>query len=326
MIEWFIDPVSVSFEIETHYFHPLPGDGSYSFLYAMGTGRYLESYAKETTAYVSVNVSKVLAAAERCLNLHTLRYDVRTKEWLWNPVDCMINQNGDFWLIALTKASAPFQPLVEDLLVTINPSANASLTQDSLELTTHIDKTSIMTGETVDIFLTMANRGNDTVEMVFKSSQTFDIFLVGADVVSIWSYGRYFTAIYLEVPLKPNQTFSQSLQWNFFLYNPSVGEFVALPPGEYVLVGACVGFPFSLTDLANSLRSQSGLRIELVLPDVNHDRRVDIIDVASAVRAFGSKLGDTRWNVDADVQGDGIVNILDMSIIARSFGKSAQAS
>jgi hypothetical protein len=42
-----------------------------------------------------------------------------------------------------------------------------------------------------------------------------------------------------------------------------------------------------------------------------------------AARAYGSRLGEQRFEPDADVNNDGIVNILDMSLIARQYGKTS---
>lgn len=101
------------------------------------------------------------------------------------------------------------------------------------------------------------------------------------------------------------------------MFNSSGDGFIPPPPGMYTMLGVCVG---TCKDTLGP--STLGLRIELVLPDLNHDRRVDIIDVAIAARAFGSKQGDDGWNASADVQEDGTIDILDLSIIAKSYGKT----
>jgi hypothetical protein len=57
--------------------------------------------------------------------------------------------------------------------------------------------------------------------------------------------------------------------------------------------------------------------------DVNFDGRINIIDVASAAKAYKSKPGDARWNIEADVNRDGEVNIVDIAAIAIYFGQTA---
>jgi multiple sugar transport system substrate-binding protein len=69
-------------------------------------------------------------------------------------------------------------------------------------------------------------------------------------------------------------------------------------------------------------------RIQPLLPtgealrgDLNDDSKVDILDVFTAAKAFGTKLGDPRWEALADANGDNRVDILDIFIIAKNFGK-----
>jgi parallel beta-helix repeat protein len=55
--------------------------------------------------------------------------------------------------------------------------------------------------------------------------------------------------------------------------------------------------------------------------DVNSDGVVDIRDIAIFGKAFGSYPGHPRWNQTADLDGNGIINILDGVMIAKNFGK-----
>jgi len=61
--------------------------------------------------------------------------------------------------------------------------------------------------------------------------------------------------------------------------------------------------------------------------DINHDLKVNMKDVAAAARAFGTSQGDALWNPHADITGlvplvpDGKVDMRDISLIARNFGK-----
>jgi ABC-type branched-subunit amino acid transport system substrate-binding protein len=56
--------------------------------------------------------------------------------------------------------------------------------------------------------------------------------------------------------------------------------------------------------------------------DVNYDGKVNIMDISSGAKAFGTKPGDPRWDKESDVNFDGQINILDLSKIAKDFGKS----
>jgi hypothetical protein len=55
--------------------------------------------------------------------------------------------------------------------------------------------------------------------------------------------------------------------------------------------------------------------------DLNHDGIVDILDISIVARGYGSKRGDERWNPEADLDNDGAINILDVVRVAKEIGK-----
>jgi hypothetical protein len=64
------------------------------------------------------------------------------------------------------------------------------------------------------------------------------------------------------------------------------------------------------------------LRVDFAAEDLNFDGVVDILDVAIVARAFGTKPGDPNWNLIADLDKNGMVNIVDVAKVAKEFGKS----
>ena len=62
-------------------------------------------------------------------------------------------------------------------------------------------------------------------------------------------------------------------------------------------------------------------RLEILphIADLNEDGLVNIVDVTIFAMSFGSFPGDERWNARADLDDNGIVNILDGVVIARSY-------
>jgi hypothetical protein len=56
--------------------------------------------------------------------------------------------------------------------------------------------------------------------------------------------------------------------------------------------------------------------------DLNGDGAVNMLDISIVAKAFGSRVGDSRWNSIADVDKNQIVNILDISMVAKDYGKS----
>jgi len=57
--------------------------------------------------------------------------------------------------------------------------------------------------------------------------------------------------------------------------------------------------------------------------DLNHDGIVDIKDAIIFSLAFGSTPSDQAWNPEADMDGNGEVDVFDMIKIAMNFGKTA---
>jgi len=56
--------------------------------------------------------------------------------------------------------------------------------------------------------------------------------------------------------------------------------------------------------------------------DNNNDGQVDMCDIGIAARAFGSSLGNPRWNSVADENEDNKINMLDIVVTIRNFGKT----
>jgi hypothetical protein len=57
--------------------------------------------------------------------------------------------------------------------------------------------------------------------------------------------------------------------------------------------------------------------------DLNRDGVVDILDIFIIAQAFGGKPGDYNWNPVSDLNKDGIVDILDIFAMAQEYGKTA---
>jgi hypothetical protein len=55
--------------------------------------------------------------------------------------------------------------------------------------------------------------------------------------------------------------------------------------------------------------------------DVNGDGVVDMTDIALVAAAFGSNPASPNWNPYADINHDGVVDILDVALVASNFGQ-----
>jgi parallel beta-helix repeat protein len=56
--------------------------------------------------------------------------------------------------------------------------------------------------------------------------------------------------------------------------------------------------------------------------DVSLDGSVDMFDALQGASAFGSKRGDPNWNAFADFNKDNVIDIFDLLIVARNFGRT----
>jgi parallel beta-helix repeat protein len=59
-------------------------------------------------------------------------------------------------------------------------------------------------------------------------------------------------------------------------------------------------------------------------PDLNNDGTVNILDITIVAKAFRSHQGDAGWNPKADLDNNGVVNIIDLTIVAKNYGKKVQ--
>jgi uncharacterized protein YfaS (alpha-2-macroglobulin family) len=61
---------------------------------------------------------------------------------------------------------------------------------------------------------------------------------------------------------------------------------------------------------------------ERLSTDINSDGIVNILDVAIVAKAYGSYPGHPRWNPAADLDGNETINILDVAKVAKDYGKT----
>jgi hypothetical protein len=55
--------------------------------------------------------------------------------------------------------------------------------------------------------------------------------------------------------------------------------------------------------------------------DVNHDGKNDMMDLWLVAKAYGSAPRKPDWNPHCDIDGNGIINMLDLYIVATRFGE-----
>lgn len=90
--------------------------------------------------------------------------------------------------------------------------------------------------------------------------------------------------------------------------------FVASPNGKRVLQGLAADRTSPLQDIA-----KEAIKRYPVPGDLNEDGKVDCRDLSIVKASFGKKTGQPGFDPLADVNGDGVVNILDLSFVARQL-------
>ncbi len=85
---------------------------------------------------------------------------------------------------------------------------------------------------------------------------------------------------------------------------------------------------YAITKYGYSLASDQTTFTVKLIGDMNSDGKIDITDVATVAKAFGTQPGNPRWNPAADLSGptplvpDGKVDISDVALVAKEFGMS----
>jgi hypothetical protein len=68
--------------------------------------------------------------------------------------------------------------------------------------------------------------------------------------------------------------------------------------------------------------SAYGIVATLLTGDVNNDNNINILDLGLLADSFGRSQGQTGYNANADLNRDGMIDILDLGLLADNFGKT----
>lgn len=149
-------------------------------------------------------------------------------------------------------------------------------------------------GRVVDVTVVVKNFGIDTVNFTVKVY--YDDTLFGT-----------FDVINLAPQTSANITFT----WDTH----------GISPGHsYTLKARATALPYEVSTNYNAVTDGS-VKIKIV-GDVNNDDVVDINDLIAWDQAYGSTPGAPNWNLQADINGDGIVNKEDGILIIQNYRKN----
>jgi hypothetical protein len=93
---------------------------------------------------------------------------------------------------------------------------------------------------------------------------------------------------------------------------------------DRVRLATCVGVPIphvAVDGRVTITPSDLGDPDPPLSADVNGDGVVNIVDVSTVARAFGRVKGDEHYGSRLDLNQDGVINIVDVTIVVSAFGK-----
>ena len=137
---------------------------------------------------------------------------------------------------SLTKLFVMSLLLTFSSSVALVPFTSSGATE--LELKMEINKSSIVTGEDINITLSLINVGNQAVTISF-TPPFFDVICHSPEGYCYkWSDDKYFIQVLLSLTLDPGENYSETLEWNLYRYEN--GEYYPPKPGTYQLYGLSV--------------------------------------------------------------------------------------
>jgi hypothetical protein len=119
VMNWTIDPAPDNFTVEVDYEHSVPLVGqNFTYFYAMGTWK--DVYAKQMTAYVTVDITLDSIGEGETLKVYAYQtlFNSTTQEWMWKPQDCSVSRIDNTFHVNATVHSDLFAPIKGDFLLT----------------------------------------------------------------------------------------------------------------------------------------------------------------------------------------------------------------
>ncbi|MEM2567030.1 MAG: S8 family serine peptidase [Candidatus Bathyarchaeia archaeon] len=154
--------------------------------------------------------------------------------------------------------------------------------------------TAVYPGRIVNITVIAANLGETNAS--FNVSAYYNTSLIG--IQSVFN-------------LPPQQNITLVFVWNT----------TGLHSGQRFIIKAEATSIPGETKLDNNIFFDGTVKIKM-LGDLNGDDKIDMSDVGSLTRAFGTKKDNLRWNGEADLNNDGKIDMTDVGIILREIWKS----
>lgn len=173
--------------------------------------------------------------------------------------------------------------------------STAQLVRDVAVLSATPSASRVYEGKTVNITVTVRNEGG--VPETFNVTAYYEDNLIETQ-----------TVVGLAVDAEETLTFGWNTSGVTLYFNYTIGAEAEVLPDE-----------INVTD---NVFIDGDVMVKM-LGDVNGDRIIDIVDLATVAIAYGTRPGDPHWNPEADLNQDDKIDIDDIIIVARNYGKTA---
>lgn len=111
--------------------------------------------------------------------------------------------------------------------------------------------------------------------------------------------------------LNPGTSGTVTLWWNT----------TTLGYGNYTVQVFMLPLPFQIDTTNNNFTTAASVTIP---GDLNGDFTVGLSDLVILAQAYGTRLGDLKWNPNADIDGNGVVGLTDLVLLAMHYGQHLQ--
>jgi PKD repeat protein len=155
---------------------------------------------------------------------------------------------------------------------------------------------------------------------------SINVVPISPQPVALFEYYPEKPAVNATVTFDASESYSPkgnitSYEWNFDDGNTTtitepMTSHTYALPGKYTAT-------LKVTDNNTQWNTTSRIITVYYVTDLNKDGIINIIDIAIVAKAFGSKPGDPNWNATADLDKNGWINIIDIATVARDFGKES---
>lgn len=157
-----------------------------------------------------------------------------------------------------------------------------------------VSSNAVYQGWIVGINVTVANLGYET--------ETFTVLLY---------YDGSMIATQPVPDLEPNASITVSFAWNTTDVSPGY---------EGTILATIPPLPFEM-NVANNVLTDGTVMIK-IFGDINGDGAVNLQDLVLLAQAYGSHVGDPKYNPEADFNNDGIIGLTDLVTCAIHYGQS----